>query len=83
MPLSEPIGILLNEPIGTNFIEIVVEIQTFSFEKMHLKTSSAKWRPFCHGLNVLICQHPLNNILVVSVSYVRERKQNPARRYSS
>ena len=46
-------GILLIGPIGTNFSEILIIIQTFSFEKMHLKISSAKWRPFCHGLNVL------------------------------
>ena len=46
-------GILLIEPLGTNFIEIVNGIQTFSFKKMHLKMSSAKWRPFCLGLNVL------------------------------
>ena len=26
---------------------------TFSFKKVHLKMSSAKWRPFCLGLNVL------------------------------
>ena len=31
--------------IGTNFIKI----QNFSFTKMHLKISSAKWRPFCPG----------------------------------
>ena len=49
-------GILLIEPLGTNFIEILNGIQTFSFKKMHLKMSSAKWRPFCLGLNVLINQ---------------------------
>ena len=42
-------GILLIGPLGTNFSEILIEIQTFSFEKMHLKMSSAKWRPFCPG----------------------------------
>ena len=47
-------GILLIGPLGTNFNEILIEIQTFSFKKMHLKMSSAKWRPFCLGLNVLI-----------------------------
>ena len=26
----------------------------FSFEKMHFKMSSAKWLPFCLGLNVLM-----------------------------
>ena len=46
-------GILLNGPLGTNFIQILIGIQTFSFKKMHLKMSSAKWRPFCLGLNVL------------------------------
>ena len=46
-------GILLIGPLGTIFSEILIEIQTFSFKKMHLKISSAKWRPFCLGLNVL------------------------------
>ena len=46
-------GILLIEPLGTNFSEIYIEILTFSFNKMRLKVSSAKWRPFCLGLNVL------------------------------
>ena len=35
--------------LGTNFSEILIEIHTFSFEKM----SSGKLRPFCLGLNVL------------------------------
>ena len=47
-------GILLIGPSGTNFIEILFEIHTFSFKKIHLKMSSGKWRPFCLGLNVLI-----------------------------
>ena len=38
-------GILLIRPLGTNFNEILIGIQTFSFKKMHLKMSSAKWRP--------------------------------------
>ena len=46
-------GILLIRPLGTNFSEILIGIQTFSFMKMRLKVSSAKWRPFCLGLNVL------------------------------
>ena len=45
-------GILLIGPLGTNFSDISIRIQTFSF-KMHFKMSSAKWRPFCLGLNVL------------------------------
>ena len=47
-------GILLIGPLGTNFSEILIEIQTFSFKKIHLKMSPGKWRPFCLGLNVLI-----------------------------
>ena len=39
-----PIG-----PLGTNFNEILIKIQNFSFTEMHLKLSSAKWRPFCPG----------------------------------
>ena len=47
--------ILLIGPLGTNFSEILIGIQTFSLTKMHFKMSSAKWRPFCFGLNVLTC----------------------------
>ena len=47
-------GILLLRSLGTNFSEILAEIITYSFKKMYLKVSSAKWRPFCLGLNVLM-----------------------------
>ena len=47
-------GILLIGPLGTNFSEMLIGIQTFSFKKMPSKMSSAKWRPFCLNLNVLI-----------------------------
>ena len=46
-------GILLIGPLGTNFSEISIEIQTFLFKKMCLRVSSGKWRSFCLGLNVL------------------------------
>ena len=46
-------GILLIGPLGTNFSQILIEIHKFSFTKMRLKLSSAKWRPYCLGLNVL------------------------------
>ena len=46
-------GILLIWTLGANFSEILSEINTFSFRKMHLKLSSGKWRPSCLGLNVL------------------------------
>ena len=47
------VWILSIGPLGTNFSEILIEIHTFSFKKIHLKMSSGKWRPFCLGLNVL------------------------------
>ena len=47
-------GLMLIGPLGTNFSEILIEILTFSFKKMRLKVSSAKRRPFCLGLNVLM-----------------------------
>ena len=40
-------GLLLIEPLGTNFGEILFDIRTFLIKEMHLKMSSAKWRPFC------------------------------------
>ena len=48
--------ILLIRPVETNFSEILIEIHTFSFKKMHLMMSSAKRRSFCLGLNVLRCR---------------------------
>ena len=47
-------GILLTGPLGTNFSDILIEIQTFSFKKIRLKMSSAKCCSFCLGLNVLM-----------------------------
>ena len=47
-------GILLIEPLETNFNDILIEIHIFSFKKIHFKMSSGKWRPFCLGLNVLM-----------------------------
>ena len=47
-------GILLIGPLGAKFSEILIEILRVSFKKMRLKGSSAKWRPFCLGLNALL-----------------------------
>ena len=60
-------GILSIEPLGTNFSETIIGIQRFSFGKLHLNMSSAKWRPFCLGLNVLmdLLIVPFYNILFV------------------
>ena len=46
-------GILLIGPLGTNFSEILIEIQTFSLTKIRLEMSSAKCCSFRRGLNVL------------------------------
>ena len=44
-------AISLIEPSRTKFAEIFNETRTLSFKKVHLKRSSAKWRPFCLGFN--------------------------------
>ena len=46
-------GILRILPLGTNFSEISIEFLTFWFKKRRLNVWSAKWQPFCLGLNVL------------------------------
>ena len=46
-------GVLLIGTLGTNFNEILIEIRKFSFKKMGLNVSFAKWQSFCLGLNVL------------------------------
>ena len=55
-PLSEPmlVGMLSIGSLGTNFDGILIELQTFSFKKMHLKISFAKRRTYCLGLNECI-----------------------------
>ena len=62
-------GILLIGPLGTNFSEILIGIQTFSLKKIHLKMSSAKCRPFCLGLNVLnvflLCSYLFSKWIVI------------------
>ena len=41
--------LLLIGSLGTNFSESRIKLKSFSFIKMHLKMSSAKWCPFCPG----------------------------------
>ena len=50
---SEPMLDIVNWTLRTSFREILIEILTFSFRKISFKISSAKWLPFCLGLNVL------------------------------
>ena len=45
--------IMLIWPLGTYFSEILIGIQIFLIKKMHLKMSSAEWRPYFLGLSVL------------------------------
>ena len=52
-------GTLLTGPLGTNFSEILIGIQTLSFKKIDLKMPSAKCRPF---VSVSMCQANLKNI---------------------
>ena len=56
------VGILLNGPLGTNFSEMLIGIQTFSSKEMHLKMSSVKLRPSCLGLNVLTHSNKFQNL---------------------
>ena len=53
---------LLIEHFTTNFCEILIEINTFSFEEMHLKMYG-KWRSFCLGLTLSM---PWNKIQFTS-----------------
>ena len=39
--------------LGTNFGEFYLKFKHFRWIKMHSKMSSAKWRPFCLGLDVV------------------------------
>ena len=59
-------GILLIGPLSTKFSEILIGIPTFSFKKMRLKVSSAKWRSCCLGLNVLIKHHHCKDIDIMT-----------------
>ena len=65
--ISTNAGILLIGPSGTNFSGNLIEIVTFSFTKMRLKVSSAKWRPFCLGLNEMMAWRAL--VVAKEVNY--------------
>ena len=69
-------GILLIRILGTNSNEILSEILTYPFKKMHLKISSAKWWTFCLGLDVLIqgphsCMSPPSHIAILTYRHRR------------
>ena len=52
-------AMLLIWPWGTNFSEILIAIDIFSFKKMHFEMSSGKWRLFCLSRNVLNWSSPI------------------------
>ena len=54
-PLPEPVLICcqLDNHWETNIIKIEIKLQSFSFQKMHLKLLSAKWQLLCKSLIVL------------------------------
>ena len=61
-------GILLIGSLGTNFCEILCEINPLFFTKMkmHFKMSSAKWRPFLSQpqcVNIVLFLHTIFNLL--------------------
>ena len=65
-------GILLIVPLGTNCSGNLIEINTFSFKKMHLKMSSAKWRLFCLGLNELMVNFSTTKQCTINPSWPTE-----------
>ena len=81
--------ILLIGPLETNFSEILIGIQTFSFKKMYLNISSAKWRPFCLGLNVFSwigvgysLNHYRKRWLIVNPTSQNKRRWNYLSKYA-
>ena len=61
--------------LGTDFSEVLIKIQNFSFTKMHLKLSSAKWRLFSPGgdelkrLSIYLTTGPMALILECHHNY--------------
>ena len=67
-------GILLIWTLGTNFSQVVIEIQTFSLKKICLKMSFAKGCPFRLSLNVLSIHASVNK-----PSLVQANRLSPSR----
>ena len=67
-------------PLRTYFNENLIKIQQFSLKKMHVKRSSAKWRPSCLSLNVLgshsEASHPESGVKIAyrKVSNIRRTR---------
>ena len=66
-PVSEQnAGIFISRPLWTKLIKILIEIHTFFFNKMHMKMSFAKSRPFCLDLDVLKAFWLTNNANILT-----------------
>ena len=63
-------GILFVGPLGTKLSEVLIEIYTFSFKKMHLQMLSGKWWPFCLGLSVLTHWGRMTHICVSNLTII-------------
>ena len=65
-------GILLIRPLGTNFNDILIEINIISFMKIHLKMSSGKWRPFVSPCNTSgVKQRCVIYVITISWSLIK------------
>ena len=65
-------GLLSIGPLRKYFSEHLIKTQQFSLKKLHVKMSSAKWRPSCLGLNVLI-----NSVIVITLHRGPNQFQTP------
>ena len=70
-------GILLTGLLGRNFSEISIKSLIFLFKKMHLNVSSAKWRAFCVGLNVLMMFWRFRLLSLLFLSYFNIDLESP------
>ena len=70
-PLSEPVlEYFLIGAWGTNYNEIFIKIQQFSFKKMRLKMASGKQQPLCLGLNALTHWGRVTHICVSKLTII-------------
>ena len=70
---------MLFVPLQLNFSGILIETHKLSLKKMYLKMSSAKCRPFCLGVNMLI----VSGILASSESAIEVSPEKSCHRKDS
>ena len=71
-------GILPILNLEINFMEILREILTFSFKKMHLNTSSAIWWQCCLGLSVLTYRNMIYTNIPETATLTSHTTSGPA-----